>query len=423
MSLTIKAYLYKRWNGEPAEIRRFSVDQDVSTSYTYLTEKIAQVFPSLQPNSIVVAWIDADGDRITISSDEELVEALDQFDGNVFRLHIKKRDGDQPHQPASGEQPSMETGEKAEGEESSSSGQDQSPPFHPGVICDGCNGPVYGIRFKCLMCPDYDLCSSCEGQGIHAGHSMVTIETPHAHSPWGFLHPHHQHWRRHGGCPWRGGFGPRGGRCGPRGRGCGPKGGHHAGGWAQWMDPNFWQRGPGNGCQGRTGCGRGGSMPQWWQPRPQKPADQSEHPMETETPKGKEEAATDQEQARLQEEQRKSFLQGIGEAVSSFLEPFGVKVDVGVAGDSQPPPEEGTPAAADPSHVPSGASYTLDPASNAPPSGATPQASPGSGVEEAVAQLRTMGFDDEGGWLTELARAKGGDIGKILDALHPGQSS
>ena len=33
--------------------------------------------------------IDGDGDRISISSDAELVEALDQFDGTVFRLLIR----------------------------------------------------------------------------------------------------------------------------------------------------------------------------------------------------------------------------------------------------------------------------------------------------------------------------------------------
>lgn len=34
--------------------------------------------------------------------------------------------------------------------------------FHHGVTCDGCNAcPIAGPRFKCLMCPDYDLCGNC----------------------------------------------------------------------------------------------------------------------------------------------------------------------------------------------------------------------------------------------------------------------
>jgi hypothetical protein len=35
-------------------------------------------------------YLDTDGDVITISSDEELVEALGQFEGNIFRLLLKK---------------------------------------------------------------------------------------------------------------------------------------------------------------------------------------------------------------------------------------------------------------------------------------------------------------------------------------------
>ena len=58
MSLTIKAFLYEQsWRGEPKEIRRFSVDQDVSTSYAYLLEKLAQVFPSVQAGSVAIAWM------------------------------------------------------------------------------------------------------------------------------------------------------------------------------------------------------------------------------------------------------------------------------------------------------------------------------------------------------------------------------
>ena len=58
MSLAIKAFLHeKSWHGEPVEIRRFSVDQDVSTSFAYLLEKIAQVFPSVQASNVVIAWM------------------------------------------------------------------------------------------------------------------------------------------------------------------------------------------------------------------------------------------------------------------------------------------------------------------------------------------------------------------------------
>lgn len=49
---------------------------------------------------------------------------------------------------------------------------------HPNVICDGCEGPVVGARFKCTVCPNYDLCSTCEGKGIHKEHNMVMFRNP-----------------------------------------------------------------------------------------------------------------------------------------------------------------------------------------------------------------------------------------------------
>ena len=46
---------------------------------------------------------------------------------------------------------------------------------HYGVTCDSCNvHPIVGRRFKCMTCPDYDLCESCEQKCIH-NHPMIRM--------------------------------------------------------------------------------------------------------------------------------------------------------------------------------------------------------------------------------------------------------
>lgn len=65
-----------------------------------------------------------------------------------------------------------------ESEKQSGNANSNNGPFHPGVTCDGCEGPIYGLRFKCCVCPDYDLCSGCEGKGMHNEHDMYKIGQP-----------------------------------------------------------------------------------------------------------------------------------------------------------------------------------------------------------------------------------------------------
>ena len=57
MSLSFKAFLYEgSWRGNPAEIRRFTVDQDATTSYVYLLQKLTQVFPTVTTSNVSIAW-------------------------------------------------------------------------------------------------------------------------------------------------------------------------------------------------------------------------------------------------------------------------------------------------------------------------------------------------------------------------------
>jgi Ca2+-binding EF-hand superfamily protein len=51
---------------------------------------------------------------------------------------------------------------------------------HRGIACEECGeNPIRGIRWHCLNCPDYDLCSTCEAHSAHPkAHVFVKIKIP-----------------------------------------------------------------------------------------------------------------------------------------------------------------------------------------------------------------------------------------------------
>jgi peptidoglycan hydrolase-like protein with peptidoglycan-binding domain len=51
---------------------------------------------------------------------------------------------------------------------------------HHGITCDGCQqSPLAGTRFKCKVCPDFDLCETCEAKNLHpADHPMLKFKIP-----------------------------------------------------------------------------------------------------------------------------------------------------------------------------------------------------------------------------------------------------
>lgn len=51
---------------------------------------------------------------------------------------------------------------------------------HEGTMCDTCRQqPIFGIRWKCAECSNYDLCSICyHGDKHHLRHRFYRITTP-----------------------------------------------------------------------------------------------------------------------------------------------------------------------------------------------------------------------------------------------------
>ncbi|KAF2850061.1 hypothetical protein T440DRAFT_113324 [Plenodomus tracheiphilus IPT5] len=48
------------------------------------------------------------------------------------------------------------------------------------AVCDGCDKFIYGVRHKCLNCPDWDYCSDCivNAKMIHPRHRFVPVYEP-----------------------------------------------------------------------------------------------------------------------------------------------------------------------------------------------------------------------------------------------------
>jgi next-to-BRCA1 protein 1 len=69
---------------------------------------------------------------------------------------------------------------QTESQEEGEAEAEQGIPTHVNIKCDGCGMvPITGDRYKCTVCPDFDLCSSCEKKEIHpASHALLKLKEP-----------------------------------------------------------------------------------------------------------------------------------------------------------------------------------------------------------------------------------------------------
>lgn len=108
---------------------------------------------------------DDEGDVIPISSDMELQEAVRQAANRnpaQIEVIVETKVAQQPQVPVKSDSPKLQR------EPVHQETQQEQPPqatneiiLHP-VACSVCQFPIVGVRYKCAVCPHFDLCEICE---------------------------------------------------------------------------------------------------------------------------------------------------------------------------------------------------------------------------------------------------------------------
>jgi sequestosome 1 len=167
--------------GEANEIRRFALTSTPFGLYQQLIEKIQAAYGDLLPvrDEIRTYWVDEESELVGFSTDSEMQYAIDlqtavrvskPYESSssnsfaVFKVYVARRGAKEASENVS------------------------EPQLHPGIVCDGCNGAVVGIRYKCTVCKDYDLCQACEAKGVHKEHAFAKISRPGGRCPFSGRH-------------------------------------------------------------------------------------------------------------------------------------------------------------------------------------------------------------------------------------------
>lgn len=133
---------------------------------------------------LICIIVDQCGAEFSIINNDDLgvfLEAEELFE-NVVRVEISgvNRESVQKRVDAEVETPPKKV--RLEDQQASpapsTSPTAQVKAVHPDVVCDCCDELIFGFRYKCTECYNFDLCMACEGKMRHQDHVMLRIPSP-----------------------------------------------------------------------------------------------------------------------------------------------------------------------------------------------------------------------------------------------------
>jgi hypothetical protein len=145
------------------EIRRIFIDgNEPKEIYQNLLKEIRLAYGFSHDYTLKLYWRDEEDDLVILSNDKEFQTAYNISNGCVRIYFIESNKQQNDYYPiAEFNDFKIEINKIIQ--------------KHPGVTCDGCRGPIVGIRYMCKHCEDYDLCENCIKRGVHQIHFPLIL--------------------------------------------------------------------------------------------------------------------------------------------------------------------------------------------------------------------------------------------------------
>lgn len=181
-----------------SDIRRWRYPD--SKRYQSLLQFVKQTFNFLDERLFYLQFEDDEGERLTLTSEADFEDAFScalQEGRKSLKIFIVKGSIEDSHNNNNEQKNvfsfspvSLSSNAKVQQESKTMSNEEKQ--IHSNVTCDGCEkAPISGIRYKCGVCPNYDLCSNCEATGKHdASHPMIKITSSDACSNFHYVGLH-----------------------------------------------------------------------------------------------------------------------------------------------------------------------------------------------------------------------------------------